>query len=311
MPTALVSHPDCLLHLNPDGHPERPERLHAILAALAGEEFAALQRVEAPLADDGQVVRVHSQAHLDHIRRSVPAFGQTALDPDTFVSPASLSAALRAVGANIHAVDLVMSGAVGNAFCAIRPPGHHAEMETAMGFCLFGNVVAGARHAQKRWGLDRVAIVDFDVHHGNGTQNLVWNDPGIAFVSTHQMPLYPGSGAADECGATGNILNLPLPPQAGSDQFRHRVTAEALPFLRSFRPQMLFISAGFDAHRADPLANLDLSEADFYWVTKLLCDLATEVCNSRVVSTLEGGYDLDALAASAAAHVRALMEYGV
>ena len=205
---------------------------------------------------------------------------------------------------------MVMGGEVANAFCAVRPPGHHAETATAMGFCFFGNVVIGARHALEAHGLDRVAIVDFDVHHGNGTQDLVWDDARIFFASTQQMPLYPGSGAAEERGAHGQIVNVPLPPGASGQVFRAGMLGRVLPALEAFAPQMIFVSAGFDAHARDPLANLNLTEADYAWVTGRLCDVADRVCQGRIVSTLEGGYDLAALAASAAAHVRVLMERG-
>lgn len=310
MVTALLTHKDCLRHINPDGHPERVARLEHILAALSTRNFDDLRREDAPLADDWQLLHVHTASYPEMIRALVPANGFAALDADTFLSPGSLNAALRAAGANIRAVDLVMENQVRSAFCAVRPPGHHAETAKAMGFCIFGNVVAGARHALEHWGLDRVAIVDFDVHHGNGTQDLVWHDPRITFVSTHQSPLYPGTGAPNEHGASGNILNLPLPPNSGGAEFRARIEREALPFLEAFQPQFLFISAGFDAHRADPLANLKLNESDFSWVTAQLCDLADRHCDGRIVSTLEGGYDLDALAASVVAHVQVLMERG-
>ncbi len=310
MVTVLLTHADCLKHVNPVGHPERVARLQAIVKSLEASEFDNLIRVDAPSASDDDLNRVHPSSHLERILAAIPQTGFAALDQDTFLSPGSLSAARHAFGANIKAVDLVLSGQARNAFCAIRPPGHHAEARQPMGFCLFGNVVAGARHSLRRWGLERVAIIDFDVHHGNGTQDLVWDDANIAFVSIHQMPLYPGSGSAAETGASGNILNLPLMPNSGSAEFRLNIELKALPFLRQFDPQMLFISAGFDAHRADPLANLNLSDGDFYWVTKRICGLADDLCNGRVVSTLEGGYDLDALAASVSAHVRALMENG-
>ena len=224
--------------------------------------------------------------------------------------PATLTAARRAAGAVVRAVDMVMAGEVRNAFCAVRPPGHHAETATAMGFCFFGNVVVGARHALEAHGLERVAIVDWDVHHGNGTQDLVWDDPRILFASTHQMPLYPGTGAADERGAHGQVVNVPLPPGASGGVFRAGMLGRVLPAVDAHAPQMIFISAGFDAHDRDPLANLRLNEADFAWATAQLCALAAKHCDGRIVSTLEGGYDLSALASSAAAHVRVLMERG-
>ncbi|MHA3979983.1 histone deacetylase family protein [Halovulum sp. GXIMD14794] len=308
MPTLLLTHPDCLAHVTPPGHPEQVARLTAILDALAAPEFDALTRAEAPLAEDAHILRAHPEAYLRQIRAAAPAEGFVGLDADTHMSPGSLDAALRAAGANVAAVDAVMAGQAGNAFCATRPPGHHAETATAMGFCLFGNVVIGARHALDAHGLERVAVIDFDVHHGNGTQDLVWDDPRIFFASTHQSPLYPGTGAAHETGACGNVMNVPLPPGTDGAAFRHVMETHVLPAVAAFRPQMVFISAGFDAHEADPLANLNLHEDDFAWATGAICDLADEHAQGRVVSTLEGGYDLDALAASTAAHVRTLME---
>ena len=310
MTTALLSHPDCLAHVNPPGHPERVERLQAILAALEAEEFAYLVRVDAPLADDAQILRVHPIEYLAAITARVPSMGFAAIDADTFLCPGSLNAARRAAGAVVAAVDMVMAREVRNAFCAVRPPGHHAETETAMGFCLFGSVVIGARHALEAHGLERVAIVDFDVHHGNGTQDLVWDDARILFASTHQMPLYPGTGAAAEHGAHGQIVNVPLPPGASGGVFRAGILRRVLPALEEHRPQLILISAGFDAHARDPLANLQLTEPDYAWATAELCALADRVCDGRIVSTLEGGYDLSALAASVAAHIRVLMERG-
>jgi len=224
--------------------------------------------------------------------------------------PRTLAAARRAAGAVVAAVDMVMAREVRNAFCAVRPPGHHAETATAMGFCFFDNVVIGARHALEAHGLERVAIVDWDVHHGNGTQDLVWDDPRILFCSTHQMPLYPGTGAAEERGAHGQVINVPLPPGASGGVFRAGMLGRVLPAVEAHRPEMIFVSAGFDAHARDPLANLNLVEADFAWATAQLCALADKHCSGRIVSTLEGGYDLSALAASVAAHVRVLMERG-
>jgi acetoin utilization deacetylase AcuC-like enzyme len=310
MTTALITHPDCLGHINPPGHPERVERLQAIAAALEGEEFAYLVRVEAPLAEDAQILRAHPPAHLAALAARLPTEGFAALDADTTMSPGSLKAARRAAGAVVRGVDMVMGREVHNAFCAVRPPGHHAETETPMGFCLFGNVVIGARHALEAHGLERVAIVDFDVHHGNGTQDLVWNDARILFASTQQMPLYPGTGAASERGAHGQIVNVPLPPGAGGTEFRAAFAGRVLPAVAAHAPELVLISAGFDAHHRDPLANLNLREADFAWATAELCALADRLAGGRIVSTLEGGYDLGALAASVAAHVRVLMERG-
>ena len=305
MQVALLSHPECLGHVTPPGHPEQVARLDAVLNALDGFD---LLRIPAPLCPDDDILRVHPRAYLDLLRRAAPETGWRPLDPDTHMSPGSLAAAWRAAGAVVKAVDLVLSGEVMRAFCAIRPPGHHAEAETAMGFCLLGNVAIGAKCALDHHGLPRVAIVDFDVHHGNGTQDLVQDDPRILFISTHQSPLYPGTGAHGDTGPHGTVLNLPLRPGTGSDAFRRIVTEKVLPRIDAFAPALILISAGFDAHRADPLANLALTETDFAWITREICALADRHAAGRVVSSLEGGYDLTALGASAAAHVAALME---
>ncbi|MEM8570271.1 MAG: histone deacetylase family protein [Pseudomonadota bacterium] len=310
MNTALLSHIDCLGHVTPHGHPERVERLQSVQAALETEEFAYLIRVDAPLAGDDHLLRVHPEEHLRALDDLLPEEGFAAIDSDTFMCPGTLSAARRGAGAMVEAVDMVMSGEVRNAFCAVRPPGHHAETQTAMGFCFFGNVVVGAKHALDGHGLKRVAIMDFDVHHGNGTQDLVWHDDRILFASTQQMPLYPGTGARTERGAHRQIVNAPLPPGAGGAEFRKVMEDRVLPSIEAHDPEMIFISAGFDAHARDPMANLNLREADFVWATEQLCAVAERHANGRVVSTLEGGYDLQALAASVAAHVRVLMERG-
>jgi len=307
MVTALITHPDCLGHVTPPGHPEQVTRLEAVLAAL---EPLPLLRVKAPLAADDDLLRAHPPEHVAAIRAAAPVSGWKALDADTYMSAGSLAAAYRAVGAVLRGVDMVLGGEAANAFAAIRPPGHHAERTTAMGFCLFGSVAIGARHALDHHGLDRVAIIDFDVHHGNGTQDLVEEDPRILYCSTHQMPLYPDTGFAHETGADGNVLNVPLPEGAGSRAFRQAMTQAVLPKIDAFAPDLILISAGFDAHRADPLAGLMLETADFDWVTRQICDLADRHCKGRVVSALEGGYDLTALAASAAAHVSVLEERG-
>ncbi|MFC7702734.1 histone deacetylase family protein [Plastorhodobacter daqingensis] len=308
MTTALLSHAACLDHVTPPGHPERVARLEAVLAALDAPEFAGLVRLEAPLADVAEVLRVHPAAYLAQIKGAIPRAGQVMLDEDTHVSQGSLDAALRAVGAATLAVDLVLAGRVRNAFCATRPPGHHAETARAMGFCLFGTAAIAAKRALDHHGLNRVAVVDFDVHHGNGTQDLLWDDGRALFISLHQMPLYPGTGSSGERGAHDNVLNLPLPPGSGGAEMRRAVTKQVMPRLRAFAPELVLISAGFDAHADDPLANLAWHEDDFAWITSELCELADQCAGGRVVSTLEGGYDLDALAASVAAHVRVLME---
>jgi len=308
MSTALISHLDCLRHVTPPGHPERVDRLRAIDAALQAEEFAYLVRVEAPLAGDEALQRAHPADHLAALTARSPRESFAAIDADTFLCPDSLTAARRSAGAVVAGVDMVMAGEVANAFCAVRPPGHHAETATAMGFCFFGNAVIGARHALEVHGLERVAIVDFDVHHGNGTQDLIWDDARIAFASSQQMPLFPGTGAPHERGAHGQIVNVPLAAGAGGAEFRAAMRQQMLPAVAAHAPELIIVSAGFDAHARDPLANLDLDEADFAWATEALCDLAKEYAGGRIVSTLEGGYDLAALAASVAAHVRVLME---
>ena len=310
MSTALLTHSDCLAHLTPPDHPEQVERLRAVLSALEGEEFAYLVRVDAPLAEDAQLLRAHPPEHLASLAAQVPASGLVSIDGDTFLGPDTLTAARRGAGAVCAAVDMVLAGEVRNAFCAIRPPGHHAEINTAMGFCFFGNVAIGALHAIEAHGLKRVGIVDFDVHHGNGTQDIVWNDKRIFFASTQQMPLYPGTGSPNETGAFGQIVNVPLPAGASGQVFRAGMLSRVLPALEAFEPEMILISAGFDAHARDPLANLNLTEVDFAWVTNRLCDVADRVCGGRVVSTMEGGYDLGSLASSVATHVRVLMDRG-
>lgn len=307
MTTLLFTHPACLDHDPGPQHPERPARLAAILNALDGPDFAALDRREAPLADDAQLTLVHPALHVQRVLGAVPPQGRTRIDADTALSPGSGEAALRAAGAVCAAVDAVVAGEGKNAFCAVRPPGHHAEPNRAMGFCLFNNVAVGALHARKKHDLRRVAVIDFDVHHGNGTQAAFERDADLFYASTHQSPLYPGTGAMDERGVANNILNLPLPPGGDSDLFHLAMEKGVLVALEAFRPEMVFISAGFDAHADDPLANLNLTTEDFGWATERLAEVARKACGGRLVSTLEGGYDLAALAESAAAHVRALM----
>ena len=307
MTTLLFTHAACLSHDPGPYHPESPARLQAVLAALSTAEFEALQRREAPRATRQQLERVHPADFVDFVLSHVPEQGHAALDGDTMLSPGSGEAALRAAGALCAAVDAVVAGEADNAFCAVRPPGHHAEPQRAMGFCLFSNAALAAFHARSEHRLQRIAVIDFDVHHGNGTQAAFWDEADLLYASTHQMPLYPGTGAADEQGAHNNILNVPLPPGSGSEAFRRAMSDRILPRLVAFQPQLMLISAGFDAHAGDPLAGLLLEEEDYHWATEELCRIADHACRGRLVSTLEGGYDLDALGLSAAAHVRALM----
>jgi acetoin utilization deacetylase AcuC-like enzyme len=306
MTTCFYTHPACLEHDPGPYHPESPARLRAVLDALHGHEFARLDRREAPEAAVDDIARVHPRRFIEALLAAVPASGHAGIDADTVLSPQSGRAALRAAGAVVAAVDAVVAGEAGNAFCAVRPPGHHAEPLRAMGFCLFNNVAIGALRAREAHGIARVAVIDFDVHHGNGTQARFWDDPSLFYASTHQSPLYPGSGSRRESGV-GNIVNVPLPAMSGSAEFRLAFNTDILPALEAFRPAMMLISAGFDAHRRDPLAQLMLDEADYAWATEQLLEVARRHGEGRVVSTLEGGYDLTALAASAAAHVRALM----
>jgi acetoin utilization deacetylase AcuC-like enzyme len=302
----LYTHSACLEHDPGIGHPESPARLRAVLQALDDPWFAAIERVEAPRAIREQLERVHGAEYVDYIFASSPSQGQMQLDPDTVMSPDSLEAALRAAGAACAAIDAVLARETRRAFCAVRPPGHHATRNEAMGFCLFNSVATAAAHALGAHRLERVAIVDFDVHHGNGTQAIFRHDPRVLYASSHQMPLYPGTGEADEHGA-GNIFNAPLPPGAGSIEFRAVWDKTLLPELDLFRPQLLLISAGFDAHARDPLAQLQLATGDYTWITQRLLELANRHADGRIVSALEGGYDLEALRECTAAHVAALM----
>jgi acetoin utilization deacetylase AcuC-like enzyme len=304
--TLLFTHEACLQHDPGPHHPESPARLRAVLAALAASEFAALGRREAPRADLAAIGRVHPRDFAARLIAAVPRQGHAAIDADTVLSPGSGEAALRAVGAAIAAVDAVMRGEARNAFCAVRPPGHHAEPLHPMGFCLFNNVAIAAQHARATHGLTRIAVIDFDVHHGNGTQAAFADDADLFYGSSHQMPLYPGTGAASETGL-GNIVNAPLAPRSGSREFRHAYSARILPALNTFQPEFILVSAGFDAHRRDPLAELMLVEDDYAWITDALTQCAARHAEGRLVSSLEGGYDLQALAGSAAAHVRQLM----
>ncbi len=307
-PVALLTHPACLGHDTGPHHPECSDRLRAVLQALEHPDFVPLLREQAPLATREQLCLAHPAAYVDRILALRPAAGELlAIDPDTVVSTGTQDAILRGAGGAVAAVDAVMEGWASAAFAAVRPPGHHAEQARAMGFCLFNNAAVAARHAQARWGLGRVAVVDFDVHHGNGTQDIFAPDASLFYGSSHQHPCYPGTGAPRETGVAHNVVNAPLPPGAGSERFRAAWAERIIPALDAWRPELLIISAGFDAHRADPLAELRVETEDFAWLTDRLLAVADAHCGGRVASVLEGGYDLGALAASAAAHVRRLM----
>jgi len=307
MTTLLVTHPACLDHLTPAGHPERPDRLRAIDQALEDERFQALAREQAPAATLDMITLCHPLDYVEEIRNASPAQGMVRLDADTSMSPGTFEAVLRAIGGAVMATDEVMTGKVANAFCAMRPPGHHAETVRPMGFCFFNTAAIIARHAQKKHGAERVAIVDFDVHHGNGSQEIFWSDPTVMYGSTHEMPLYPGTGAPSERGLHNNIVNAPLRAGDGGEKFREAFETVILPRVAAFTPDFLVISAGFDAHMRDPLANLNLLEPDFAWATRRLMEIADAGAKGRIVSVLEGGYDLQGLSRSAAAHVTALM----
>src|SRR5262245_15777737 len=307
MSTLFITHPACLEHLTPMGHPERPDRLRAIERVFESEKFQSLAREQAPAVALETIALCHPMEYVEAIRDATPKSGLARLDADTTMSPGSFEAALRAAGGAVQAVDEVMQQAAANAFVATRPPGHHAETAVPMGFCLFNNVAIAARHAQQQHGAERVAIVDFDVHHGNGSQDIFWNDASVMYCSTHQMPLYPGTGALSERGAKNTIVNAPLRPGDGGEEFREAVETAILSRLDGFAPDLVIISAGFDAHMRDPLANLNLLEPDYTWVTQKLMEVADRSSAGRVVSVLDGGYDLDGLARSAAAHVTALM----
>ena len=311
MPTLYLSHPACLKHITGPGHPERPDRLRAIEKALEAPAFAKLHRQEAPLADLKTIELVHPAAHIEAIRAAEPATpeaGRNLVDSDTQMSHGSFEAALRSAGAAIEAVDQVMGGKAANAFCATRPPGHHASAETAEGFCLFSNAAIAAKHARAAHGAERVAVIDFDVHHGNGTQAVFWGEKDLFYASTHQMPLYPGTGAVKETGAFNNVCNAPLRAGDGKDAFRDAFGSRIFPALRNFGFDLVIISAGFDAHKDDPLGGLNLTEDDFAWVTHKLVDMVVSRCQGRVVSLLEGGYDLGGLSRSVAAHLGVLMD---
>lgn len=315
MTTRLYWHPNYLEHQTPRGHPERPDRIRALMSELEGPDFYRLDRVEAPRANETSVLLAHSDEHLETIRAKLPALSDdeegtesiVRLDGDTYVSGRSMDAALTAIGAAMAAIDDVFSGAANNVFVASRPPGHHAETNKAMGFCLFNNVAIAARYAQRLYGVERVAIIDWDVHHGNGTQEIFERDESILFCSTHQLPLYPGTGAKEETGV-GNIVNAPLSPHSGSREFREAFNSRILPALDNFRPDLILISAGFDAHYLDPLAQINLDEMDFDWATGKLMERAERFCDHRLVSLLEGGYDLEGLSRSASAHITRLLK---
>jgi acetoin utilization deacetylase AcuC-like enzyme len=307
MSTLLITHPACLNHLTPSGHPERPDRLRAVERALEAEKFQSLERAQAPAAALEIIALCHPMEYITELRDASPKEGLVHIDADTAMSPGSFEAALRAAGGGIFAVDEVMAKKADNAFVATRPPGHHAETARPMGFCFFDNAAIAARYAQQRYGIARAAIVDFDVHHGNGSQEIFWADKSVMYCSTHQMPLFPGTGAVIESGEYNTVVNAPLRPGDGGEAFRDAFENRILPRLREYRPELIVISAGFDAHVRDPLANINLIEGDFTWATQKIMDVADHCAEGRVVSMLEGGYDLQALGNSAAAHVMALM----
>ncbi|MEM7057122.1 MAG: histone deacetylase family protein [Pseudomonadota bacterium] len=304
----IYTHPSSHLHVTPPGHPERVARIEAVDKVLADPKFAGAVRLEAPDVTNAQILRAHDEAYLELITSNVPEEGWVSIDPDTHMVAESLTAARRAAGANVAAVTDVVEGRAQAAFCGVRPPGHHAERDRAMGFCLLSSICIGALHGIEDLGLGRVAIMDFDVHHGNGTQDIFWEDPRVLFASTHQMPLFPGTGAKGETGE-GNIVNTPLDPHTGGKELRMAFEQRVLPALAAHEPDLIMISAGFDAHASDPLANLNWTTDDFRWATERLCELAADKCDGRVVSTLEGGYDLDGLAESVTAHLEVLQAH--
>lgn len=307
MTTELFRNPICLEHVTLPGHPERSDRLRVLDQVFEHENFDSLVRLEARLADPQSVLLAHPQSHLDKVRNAIPETGIVQVDGDTTMSPLSFNAAMAAIGGAMEAVDHVFEGKADNAFVATRPPGHHAERETAMGFCLFNQAAIAARHAQQVHGAERVAIIDFDVHHGNGTQDIFFDDPSVIYCSTHQMPLYPGTGAKSETGK-GNIVNAPLASNDGSDHFREAFKTRILPALRDASADLIIISAGFDAHHRDPLAQINLVAEDFDWATGKIMEIAEGSAQNRLVSLLEGGYDLLGLAESAGAHIYRMMK---
>lgn len=307
MTTLYLCHPAALDHQTPPGHPERADRIRVIERALEDERFSMLVREQAPVAEVESVALVHPRAYVDALIEAGPTSGFVQIDSDTVLSPGTIEAALRSAGGAVRAVEEVMQGLVHNAFVAMRPPGHHAEKQVPMGFCFFNNAAVAARYAQKRFGAERVAVIDWDVHHGNGTQDIFWDDKSVLYCSTHEMPLYPGTGALGDRGEHDTIVNAPLSAGDGSDVFREAMRTRVLPRIDAFAPDLVVISAGFDAHWRDPLGNIMLTEQDFVWATLELMDIAERRCKGRVVSLLEGGYDLEGLSRSVAAHVSALM----
>jgi acetoin utilization deacetylase AcuC-like enzyme len=307
MTTLLVTHPACLDHVMPPGHPECPDRLRAIDATLSEDRFSTLARALAPEGSLDAAALCHTDHLIDELRHIAPSQGFAFIDGDTSMSPGTWEAILRGMGGAMAATEAVLTRTHDNAFVAIRPPGHHAEIGKPMGFCFFDNAAIAARHAQRKHGIGRVAVVDFDVHHGNGTQDIFWADPTVMYCSTHQMPLFPGTGSRSERGEHDTIVNAPLMSGDGSVQFRSAFEDLILPRLTAFAPELIVISAGFDAHRRDPLATLELDAEDFGWVTRRLMDVADASAGGRIVSVLEGGYDLRGLQESVSAHVTALM----
>ncbi|WP_438277058.1 histone deacetylase family protein [Nitrobacter sp.] len=307
MTTLVLTHPASLDHLTPPGHPERPDRIRVIDKVLTEDRFKGLARGEAPKGSLDSVALCHSEHYIAELRHRSPTDGLVYLDGDTSMSPGTWEAVMRGVGGAIAATEAVIAGRASNAFVATRPPGHHAEAGRAMGFCFFDHAAIAARHAQRKHGIDRVAVVDFDVHHGNGTQDIFWADRTVMYCSTHQMPLFPYSGATSERGDHDTIVNAPLAAGEGGIKFRSTFGNLILPRLEKFAPELLVISAGFDAHKRDPLASLNLEASDFGWVTRKLMDVADATADGRIVSVLEGGYDLQGLQESVAEHVAALM----